>query len=195
MTLGLVVQLNHRRGECPQRKTSTVIFTVYHTNGDHQVRVSYCGCPRATTDTSNVRLSQIFAQRWFPATWSQPRTVFTFDMLQQFHILNLQSKCNMYDYYRTILRIRNNAGVENQPVSLPWHMQMITQPFQNHYNEFSFVVRLWRHLKMLQRAGRMQDPGGVMNMGPGALVPECPACPFPERNLDEDWRQAPPSMQ
>jgi hypothetical protein len=48
---------------------------------------------------------------------------------------------------------------------------------------------------MLQRAGRIQDPTGVMNMGPGALVPECPACPFPGRNLDENWRTVPPSMQ
>jgi hypothetical protein len=61
---------------------------------------------------------------------------------------------------------------------------ILTADFQNHYNEFSLVVRLWRHLKQLQRAARTHDPEGVMNMGPGDLVPKCPACPSPGRNLD-----------
>jgi hypothetical protein len=118
MDLGLVVQLNHCRGACPCRSASTTVLTVYDTNGDHQVRVSYCDCPRAVvTELGNTRLDQLFAQKWFPATWTQPRTVFTFAVLQQFHLLNLQSKCNMFDFYRSLLRIRNNAGIENQPVS------------------------------------------------------------------------------
>lgn len=117
MDLGLIVQLNHRRGACPSRSTSTHVLTVYDTNGDHQVRVSYCDCSHASTESGNTRVDQLFAQKWFPATWTQPRTVFTFGVLQQFHILNLQSKCNMYDFYRSLLRIRNNAGIENQPVS------------------------------------------------------------------------------
>jgi hypothetical protein len=114
--LGLVVQLNHRRGSCPKRVNSTTVFTVYDTNGCHNVRINYCGCARSLSDTGNTRLDQIFAQRWFPATWKRPQTVFTFNLLQTFHILNLQSKCNMYDYYHTILRRQDNAGISYQPV-------------------------------------------------------------------------------
>jgi hypothetical protein len=67
--------------------------------------------------------------------------------------------------------------------------------FQNHYNEFSFAVHIWRHLKQLKRAGRMNDPIGVMNMGPGDLVPKCPACPFPGRNLPPDWKLIEPARR
>jgi hypothetical protein len=197
MRLGLVVQLNHRRGPCPN-PLPPVLFTVYDINGVQSVHVQYCGCDQFASRSGNARLDQIFAQQWFPATWKQPRTVFTFAVLHFFHVLNLQSKCNMFDFYRTILRIQNNAGLDHQPVSdmLNESVHHITKyTLQNHYNEFSFVVRLWRHLKLLKRAGRVQDPHGVMNMGPGALVPECPACPIPGCNLPPDWREGAPSDQ
>jgi hypothetical protein len=35
------------------------------------------------------------------------------------HVVNLQSKVNMYDWYKSILRLDNNAGLLHQPVSLP----------------------------------------------------------------------------
>jgi hypothetical protein len=117
MDLGLVVQLNHCLGSCPVRETATVVLNVYDINGCHQVRVNYCGCARSISESGNSKLDQIFAQQWFPATWKQPRTVFTFRLLRQFHIINLQSKCNMFDYYQSIVRMRNNAGTKYQPVS------------------------------------------------------------------------------
>jgi hypothetical protein len=39
-------------------------------------------------------------------------------------------------------------------------------------------------MKQLKRSGRVHDPSGVMNMGPRDLMPKCPACPHPGRNLD-----------
>jgi hypothetical protein len=41
----------------------------------------------------------------------------------------------------------------------------------------------------------MHDPKGVMNMGPGDLVPKCPACPFPGQNLPDDWRLVEPAKR
>jgi hypothetical protein len=117
MQLGLIVQLNHRRGSCPHPAESTVVMTVYDIDGPHLVRARYCGCSRAASESGNTRLDQLFAQRWFPATWKQPKTLFTFKLLSHFHILNLQSKCNMYDFYHTILRHCNNAGIKYQAVS------------------------------------------------------------------------------
>jgi hypothetical protein len=61
-------------------------------------------------------IMQLFRQRWLPATWNAPRTVFTFEFLNTFHLLNLQSKCNLYDYYHATLRQTNNADLQHQPV-------------------------------------------------------------------------------
>jgi hypothetical protein len=55
----------------------------------------------------------------------------------------------------------------------------------------SFAMRIWRHLKQLRRAGKIYDPQGVENIEPGELNVKCPACPDPDRNLPEDWEEAP----
>jgi hypothetical protein len=112
--LGLVVQLNHRRGVCSNATIQTRGFTVYHTNGVHYISLSYCACQ--THLAENSRVGQIFRQRWLPVTWKHPRTAFTFDCLNSFHLLNLQSKCNMYDYYSALLRLTDNGDIKDQPV-------------------------------------------------------------------------------
>lgn len=45
-----------------------------------------------------------------------------------------------------------------------------------------------------KRAGRGQDPSGIDGTGPGEMVVECPACPHPEKNIPEDWRDAGPLL-
>jgi hypothetical protein len=53
------------------------------------------------------------------------------------------------------------------------------------------IVREWRHLKMLKRAGRGHDPAGVGNTKSGECAVLCPACPQPGRNLPDKWEEAP----
>ena len=50
------------------------------------------------------------------------------------------------------------------------------------------MMREWKHLKMMKRAGRGQDSTGVNGTKPGELVVECPACPHPGVNLPENWK-------
>lgn len=58
------------------------------------------------------------------------------------------------------------------------------------------VMREWRHLKMLKRAGRGNDPvRKVAETHPGELAVECPACPRPGINLPEDWENADPRIR
>lgn len=42
------------------------------------------------------------------------------------------------------------------------------------------VARLWRHLKLLKRAGIGHDPAGVAAAKDGSCAVECPACPHPD---------------
>ncbi|PIL33149.1 hypothetical protein GSI_04599 [Ganoderma sinense ZZ0214-1] len=39
------------------------------------------------------------------------------------------------------------------------------------------MVKTWCHIKVMKRAGRGNDPGGIPATPPGACVVECPACP------------------
>lgn len=56
-------------------------------------------------------------------------------------------------------------------------------------------VRMYRHIKMLKRAGRGHDPVGADNTQPGDCAVECPACPHPGRNLPKGWEEAPLNMK
>jgi hypothetical protein len=62
---------------------------------------------------------------------------------------------------------------------------------QDRYHQFLTAIRIWRHVKMLKRAGRGHDPAGVDATQPGECAVECPACPHPGRNLPEGWEDAP----
>lgn len=57
------------------------------------------------------------------------------------------------------------------------------------------MVREWRHLKSLKRAGRGHEEGGVAATKPGELCVKCPACPRPGVNLPEDWEQVPDDLK
>ena len=49
------------------------------------------------------------------------------------------------------------------------------------------MMREWRYLKMMKRAGRSHDPSGVDGTASGELAIACPACPRPGVNLPENW--------
>lgn len=53
------------------------------------------------------------------------------------------------------------------------------------------MIRQWRNLKMLKRAGRGHDPTGVAGTKEGECAVLCPACPQPGKNLPANWREAP----
>lgn len=57
------------------------------------------------------------------------------------------------------------------------------------------MVREWRNLKLLKRAGRGHDPEGIQATKEGDCAMVCPACPQPGRNLPDDWENAPESIQ
>ncbi|OBZ73392.1 hypothetical protein A0H81_06621 [Grifola frondosa] len=117
---------------------------------------------------------------WFPATTNRPATAFTFTLLSFLHELNLQSKANIYDFFRTLQRITDNTGVKT---------------VKNRYKQLTHVMRLWRHLKMLKRAGRGHAAAGIDATAPGELVIECPACPHPGKNLPDNWENSPPHVR
>lgn len=57
------------------------------------------------------------------------------------------------------------------------------------------MIRQWRHLKMMKRAGRGNVEGGIGAAEQGSCVVECPACPQPGKNLPNDWETDPPARR
>ena len=94
-------------------------------------------------------------------------------MMEHYHTQSLQGKISMYDYYESLERMTDNTGTYRVPAR---------------YKEFMRFATQWRHLKMLKRAGRGHDPTGVNSTRDGELAIRCPACPRPDVNLPEDWR-------
>ncbi|KAA1479955.1 hypothetical protein DENSPDRAFT_789726 [Dentipellis sp. KUC8613] len=161
--LGLAVQLGHGPGgKCGLPQASHKDFVVIHVNGIHLVNVNFCGCKRLDRHIQLLRFS------WWPATPLQPQSAATFDVLKHFHLVTLQGKLNATDFYRALELHTDNTGLESVPDRLP---------------NFMLMVREWRHIKAMKRAGRGHEEGGVDATEPGELAIKCPACPRPGVNI------------
>jgi len=84
---------------------------VFDLSGVHRLVVRYCNCDR--TAPNYIQLLRV---RWFPATIERPSTVFGFDILDFFHKLQNQSKCNPYDFYHAIIQRTDAAGLNPEIV-------------------------------------------------------------------------------
>ncbi|KAG1884343.1 hypothetical protein F4604DRAFT_1878735 [Suillus subluteus] len=171
--LGLRVQLGHFAGDScllPERPFNDE-FTLIDTSGVHNIGLDFCGCETAQTHTK-----QLLHAAWFPATTADPRTAATFRILEQYHLLSFESKASRYEFYRSIACLTDNTGL---------------RPQKDRYEGFLRMVREWRHLKMLKRAGRGHDPASVANTQSGECAVICPACPQPLKNLPDNWKDVP----
>ena len=114
--LGLTVQLGHFPGApCLYPIPGPVDFMVLHTNGWHPVNIAYCQCNQATRPGTQIQ--QLLRYELYPATTGDPTTCATFRALEMYHILTLQSKITVYDYYLSMNNLTDNTGVDVNWVS------------------------------------------------------------------------------
>lgn len=106
--LGLVVYLGHQGKPCPFPGRVVDNFTVVHTNGIHTVKVQLCACHGKHLETK----FQLLRCSWLPASTGDPRTAFTFVVLNSYHLLSLQGKISREDYYLSISRHTDNTGLD-----------------------------------------------------------------------------------
>ena len=110
---GLVVQLGHDPGDKCSAPSSLRNLMVFDLSGVHRLVVHYCGC-----DGTLPKDMQLIRAHWFPAMIDRPATAFVFDILEFFHKLQNQNKCNPYDFYRTILQLSDAAGLKPDIICL-----------------------------------------------------------------------------
>ena len=54
---------------------------------------------------------QLLRFRCFPSTTTWPKSPFTFDILNTFHLLTLQGKVIAYDFYSALQHKTDNTGI------------------------------------------------------------------------------------
>ncbi|KAL0567115.1 hypothetical protein V5O48_014873 [Marasmius crinis-equi] len=172
--IGLIIRLNHTMHPCPTPERSHQKLQILDVNGIHNVTVEFCNCERRVEP-----YLQLLRRNIYPATQSIIKTCATFRLLEQLHLLSLVGKGATYDFYKLIEKTTCNTG-DTPPSRYRVLQRMLVQ---------------WRHLKMLKRAGRGQVDDGIAKTQEGELAIPCPHCPMPEKNLLENWRDAPPAKQ
>ncbi|KAK7030288.1 hypothetical protein VNI00_014305 [Paramarasmius palmivorus] len=177
--LGSTVQLGHPDGSsCPLPVKGPSNFTVLDVSGLHHVSLTYCGCTASVWPCSKLqrqKWEQLMLHEWFPATTSRPQTACTFRCLEQFQLLTLTGKITAFDYYKSLERLTDNTGMR----------------LSSRYKEFLRMVRQWRNIRMLRRAGRGNDAERkIEDTKPGELAVQCIACPIPDVNLPDGWMEA-----
>ena len=109
--MGLVVQLGHPLGQrCMAPMPAPQDFVVIHMNGMHPLNVQYCHCSHSYLSSSQIE--QLMRMKLYLATVADPNTCCTSDILENFHIVTLQSKVTMYDYYMSMEKLTDNTGLK-----------------------------------------------------------------------------------
>ena len=92
-------------------------LTIINMDGWHKVQVAFCKC--GTNGMSQEHYRQLLRMRWYPASFCNPKTAFTFDILETYHKVTLQGKLNLYDFYHAIVQKADNQGRLKPLVSTP----------------------------------------------------------------------------
>ncbi|KAG1851391.1 hypothetical protein F4604DRAFT_1686888 [Suillus subluteus] len=137
-------------------KNNKTITTIVDKSGVHTHMIKYCTCADApSTDV------QLFQMGMFPASFSQPKTAFTFEVLDNFLLDNLECGTSAMNYYSKLRRMTTSV--------FP-HLVL------DCYWELMRVARQWQKLKLLKWNGFGHENKDTK---PGDLALFCPACPQP----------------
>ena len=119
--IGYTLQLGHTPSDPCLDPSTLHDLMVIDLNGVHHIVVKYCHCIASADGGAHgvSRCTQLLREHWFPATIARLSTAFTFELLDFFHKLQDQNKCNPYDFYHTIIQHSDNAGLDQEIVSNP----------------------------------------------------------------------------
>ncbi|KAJ7446032.1 hypothetical protein B0H11DRAFT_1930374 [Mycena galericulata] len=162
------IQLGHPAGTfCPATKPAHKDFVIMDTLGIRVVKLNFCGC-----DSDITHRQQLMRACLWPATSLDPQTCATFNVIRLFEVQNCLGKISAYDFVRSLELLSSNDGLSPPP---------------DRRRAFRAIVRQYRMMEMLKRAGRGHDDTGTRGTKQGELALPCRACPQPGMNLPEGW--------
>ncbi|KAG1849570.1 hypothetical protein C8R48DRAFT_750224 [Suillus tomentosus] len=135
--------------------------TIVDKSGVHSISIWYCHCPGALNPDM-----QLFQAGLFPASFTRPKTAFTFSMLDDFLLDNLECGTSAMNYYSKIRRLTSSIF----PLMVP-----------DRYRELMRTARQWRQCKLYKWHGFAHKNDEPKT---GDLALFCPACPQLGINLD-----------
>jgi hypothetical protein len=161
--------------ETPRTPTGDMFNNSYvrivHFNGIHHLAMITCSCHGARQIPFDI-----IASGFLPASFTRIRTLFSFQVLDQFRVCNLELKATAYEYYNMIRRLTSSTSPSE---------------VDNLAHEFRRMVRLWRWIKKLKWGGYGHNKLDPLNPPAGTLANFCAACPQPGINLAESWETDP----
>ena len=89
-------------------------LTIVDVSGVHFRRINYCACPESKPFHMQLLYSSLF-----PCTIENPRTAFTFTVVDDFIQDNLECGTSASNYYSKIRRITSNISPHLVPVGVP----------------------------------------------------------------------------
>ncbi|KAF9066588.1 hypothetical protein BDP27DRAFT_1227307 [Rhodocollybia butyracea] len=115
--------------------------------------------------------------RLFPASAKDPRTLITFQALDDYTEHHLASKKSSYDYIGALRRLSDGFSTEAIP---------------DPREQFLFACRIWRKLRMDKHSGQVFDLGAEFpHRTPGSIIKYCVACPEDGFNMEPGWERTP----
>lgn len=88
------------------------MMTIVDISGVHELPVVFCSCIHAERVDK-----QLLRMGLYPATQRQPRTMFTFQVLDDFLLTNKECKTSAMNYYNKLRRVTNDSFPHMVPVS------------------------------------------------------------------------------
>ncbi|KAI0257986.1 hypothetical protein BC834DRAFT_837255 [Gloeopeniophorella convolvens] len=149
-----------------QAKDSNTIVTIVDRTSIHQIRVLYCIC-HGVADLDQ----QLFAMGLLPATFRTVETIFTFTVLNDFLVDNLECKTTGQTYYSKLQTITRSMFPHHVPTR---------------YKQLQRASRQWRDLTNRKRAGYGHTGDAP---SPSNMAIFSPACPQPGINLPDNFQE------
>jgi hypothetical protein len=87
------------------------VITVIDRSGVHEIGVRWCCCLNAPE-----RDMQLMTAGLFPATFRNPKTAFTFRVLEEFHLDNLECKTTPSQFISRLRRLTSDEFPNTVPV-------------------------------------------------------------------------------
>ncbi|EIW75517.1 hypothetical protein CONPUDRAFT_22788, partial [Coniophora puteana RWD-64-598 SS2] len=154
-----------------RRRRQQTHITVVDVSGVFELPINWCNCEPKT-----AHHKQLLNMRLYPGSQKSPRTAFTFDVLDDFMVANLETKVAPNAYWRRLIRVTNT-----------YHPDVVP----DRYRELTRCARQWLRLTTRYQHGHgygLQEEETSV----GSLAPFCVACPQPGKNLPEDWKDTGP---
>lgn len=131
--LGYTIYMGHRGLPCPTSREDSAgagvrflvddDLTLVDICGVFRHRVSWCNCQNRES-TAN----QLIAMGLFPATLKNPKTAFTFAVLDHFYLDFLECHTSAQSFYTKLRRLTNNVDPKSVPVRLGFPPSTNTTP-------------------------------------------------------------------